>query len=388
MLFTNVIFNRSIFALNSLKCMEDGYNYSKIKVEKIRGRYINNAHIYGFINDLKGSCKLEMLGESVDKNPIYVINVGQGPNRILMWSQMHGNESTTTKAVIDLLHFLNNGTTLANDLLSKVTLKIIPILNPDGAIAYTRVNANNMDLNRDALNLTQPESRFLRAVFNDFRPHFCFNLHDQRTIFNVGDSNKPATVSFLAPAFDEELNTSPTREMAMRIIVAMNQALQKIIPGQVGRFDDSFNPNCVGDSFQMEKVPTILFEAGHYQEDYQREKTREFICTALYKAMYTIGNDETENYELDKYLEIPENKKLFFDIIIENANILDSDLGENECLGILFKETLQHDKIVFIPEIAEKGFKPNSFFGHKIVDCLKEEDLNWLRRERVLESMD
>jgi murein tripeptide amidase MpaA len=67
------------------------------------------------------------------------------------------------------------------------------MLNPDGADMYTRLNANEVDLNRDSQNLTQPESKVLREIFDLFQPHYCFNLHDQRTILRPV---KPATVSF------------------------------------------------------------------------------------------------------------------------------------------------------------------------------------------------
>ena len=58
----------------------------------------------------------------------------------------------------------------------------------------------------------------------------------------------------------------------MEVIIKMNNVLQNVIPNQVGIYDDSFNINCVGDSFQSKGVPTILFEAGHYKNDYSREK--------------------------------------------------------------------------------------------------------------------
>ncbi|WP_246054204.1 hypothetical protein [Antarcticibacterium flavum] len=35
--------------------------------------------------------------------PIHRITVGNGKIKIFAWSQMHGNESTTTKAVFDIL---------------------------------------------------------------------------------------------------------------------------------------------------------------------------------------------------------------------------------------------------------------------------------------------
>ena len=59
------------------------------------------------------------------------------------------------------------------------------MLNPDGATLYTRANANAVDLNRDSQDLTQPARRVLRATFERFKPDYCFNLHDQRTIFGT-----------------------------------------------------------------------------------------------------------------------------------------------------------------------------------------------------------
>jgi murein tripeptide amidase MpaA len=44
------------------------------------------------------------------------------------------------------------------------------MLNPDGADMYTRLNANEVDLNRDSQNLTQPESKVLREIFDLFQP--------------------------------------------------------------------------------------------------------------------------------------------------------------------------------------------------------------------------
>src|SRR5690606_25096737 len=112
-------------------------------------------------------------------------------------------ESTTTKAVFDLLNlFAYSKEDDVKAILENCTIGIIPMLNPDGARMYTRLNANHIDLNRDAQNLTQPESKILKACFDDFKPDFCFNLHGQRTIFSAGFTNKPATVSFLAPAQD------------------------------------------------------------------------------------------------------------------------------------------------------------------------------------------
>ncbi|MDE3740366.1 M14 family metallopeptidase [Maribacter polysaccharolyticus] len=356
-------------------------DFDSIKEDALNGRYITYDHIAPILNSIPTDFKVEKIGESVNNLPIHTITFGKGPIKILMWSQMHGNESTTTKAIFDLINFIDKHPTYSEPILTSCTIKIIPILNPDGAKSYTRINANQVDLNRDAQNRTQPESRILRGCYDQFNPDFCFNLHGQRTIFNVGNTSKPATVSFLAPAFDEQRNISPTREQSMRLIAAMNQELQELIPGQVGRYDDGFNSNCVGDTFQMLNVPTILFEAGHYKDDYAREKTRKFIFIALLKAINVISSDTVGDYDREAYFEIPDNNKLFYDILISNAHLLNPDKYEiGDSIGILYKEVLNNETVNFIPSVEKIG-KIENYFGHKTYDCASKIDFSDLKSQ-------
>ena len=184
--FTFVIFILFTFANEIV--YESISPYSSVVESKLAGRYITNTHIDPLLSDYNHS----IIGHSTSGLPIYRIRMGTGSTKVLMWSQMHGNESTTTKSLLDLLRFLNTNP----DWLDNLQLSIIPILNPDGAKAYTRGNANQVDLNRDAIDLSQVESRVLREEFDQFSPDYAFNLHDQRTIFGV--NGKPATVSLLA----------------------------------------------------------------------------------------------------------------------------------------------------------------------------------------------
>ena len=351
------------------------FEYQSIKEKRIKGRYVTYDHISGILKNLDTNFEVEEIGKSVKELPIKSVTFGIGPKRILMWSQMHGNESTTTKAIFDLINWVRTKSTLSNSILNNCTIKIIPILNPDGAKAFTRVNDNNIDLNRDAQDRSQPESKILRTCFEEFKPDFCFNLHDQRTIFNVGHKRNPATVSFLAPAFDEERNISESRSISMQLIVAMNRELQKIIPNQVGRYDDGFNANCVGDTFQMLGTPTILFEAGHYADDYGREGTRTFIFKALITALHVISTNSIGEFSNEDYFNIPENNKLFFDILIKNAHRINSfSYAKQDAIGILFKETLVNDAIKFLPKVERKG-NLQGYYGHLTYDCLNEANL-------------
>lgn len=354
--------------------------YTRFKENRVQGRYVANEHIIPFLEEKKREFDVKTIGHSVRKQPIYSITLGNGPLKILMWSQMHGNESTTTKSVLDLINFLSSDGRTSVHILERCTLRIIPILNPDGAEAYTRVNANQVDLNRDAKNRSQPESNVLRAEYDNFAPDFCFNLHDQRTIYNVGSTAKPATLSFLAPAYNVERSISETRQTAMQLIVAMNEILQTFIPGQVGRYDDTFNDNCVGDMFQLLNTPTILFEAGHFQEDYAREGTREYLFHALVHVLNVIAENTIDNYDDKVYFEIPENQKNFFDILVRN--VPEENSTKRKDIGILFTEVLTNGKIDFEPKVVQVE-NIEGYFGHTTYDFLKTADLKELEKQNL-----
>ncbi len=349
-------------------------DYSLYKEKSIQGRYINIASIQPCFSKL--SSPLIHIGDSVNGIKINAFKMGTGKKKVLMWSQMHGNESTTTKAVWDMVNFMQSEEALAKTILKECTLMIVPMLNPDGANVYTRENINKVDLNRDAKNLTQPESIAFRKLFESFQPDFCFNLHDERTLFSAGKTDKPATVSFLSPASNQERHITPAREVAMKLIVGMDSMLQKHIPGQVGRYDDGFNDNCIGDTLQMLGVPTILFESGHYPKDYEREKTRELIFLSIVEAMKIIATDKIDDYKTGDYFSIPGNHKLFFDILVKNPDVVNHEFDAGHSVGIRYKEVLENDKIVFRPEIAEIG-PLEGFYGHQTIECVDTKDFGF-----------
>jgi len=342
--------------------------YSGIKEERLYGRYITNNHVEHIIKEFKNVFEVEVVGASVLQKPIYSVKAGSGPVRIFIWSQMHGNESTTTKALFDFLNYLKSETEYAQTLLHHFTFYILPILNPDGAAAYTRVNANGIDLNRDSVNLTQPESQLLRKAFEYFTPDFCYNMHDQRTIFGVGDDPKPATVSFLAPSYNDGREINAVRQKAINLIAAMNDTLQEYIPGQVGRFDDSFNINCIGDMFQSLDVPTILFEAGHYENDYEREQTRKFIFFALFSGFKSIYENVIAITKIDDYFNIPQNKIIFYDMIYKKVKINYENKEKITNFASQYKEELIDNSVTFTAFISEIGNLEGKF-GHEEFDC-------------------
>lgn len=343
--------------------MDYDFLFENHKASSLFGRYITLESIEPLVK----KHAFDVVGSSVLGKPIYRIQIGAGPTKILMWSQMHGNESTTTKAVFDFLELLTSGDELGTSLLEKYTFCILPMVNPDGAFLYTRANANAVDLNRDSVDLSQPESTVLRKVFDAFQPNYGFNLHDQRSIFGVSDTGKPATVSFLAPSFDESKSYNVTRTKAVKWIETMHATLEKYIPGQIGRFDDGFNINCIGDRFQSLGVPTILFEAGHFHDDYEREITRKMIFISLVSGLLNYDENDVVFNDLSVYLQIPQNKIIFYDILIKNIEINYDGIEKITNIALQFKEELVEGNLHFVAFIAKIG-ELDSFFFHATYD--------------------
>ena len=332
-------------------------NYTDYKEKEIFGRYINNDSIA----NLNSKYSSEICGYSVNNLPIHFFKIGSGKTRLLIWSQMHGNESTSTKALFDSISFFCN---YEQKIYDDLTILVIPILNPDGALKYTRNNYNNVDLNRDAVDLTQPESLVLKKVYNDFNPDFCFNLHDQRSIYSTVNFNS-SILSFLSPSSDFERNETDSRVKSMKIILDIYDNLRKLIPNNIGRYNDEFNINCVGDTFQSLNTPTILFESGHYSQDYTREISRYYTSMAITYAVKSIYSKRFNLQNHKDYYNIPENSTNLCDVFIKNIKIKQSSSCQHINLSILYKEKLNlgSKEVEFLPEISEFG-KLEKVSGH------------------------
>lgn len=313
--------------------------YSQQKEENLFGKWIVFEDIQKLFSKHEASFDIEKIGTSELGKPIYQFKIGKGKKKVLLWSQMHGNESTGTKALFDLFNcFSNLNEKELSTILQNCTLLFIPMLNPDGAQVYTRVNANKVDLNRDAVNISQVESKILRLILDDFKPEFCFNLHDQRTIFGVEGTTNPATISFLAPSEEITRKITEGRKETMNVIVAMDKVLQEMIPNCVGRYTDEFYPTATGDNFQKLGYNTILIESGHYPIDYNREISREYTFYSILTGLYHIAT--TTNFSNNEgYFDIPNNAKLFYDIIHIYPN-------SDKKIAYQYKDEIIDDKLV------------------------------------------
>ena len=271
--------------------------------------------------------------KSSEGRNIYLIECGTGKTKVMLWSQMHGDEPTATMAMVDIFNFLENKTNnpkqnldpelekLRTDLLKKCTFYFIPMLNPDGAEAWTRYTALGIDMNRDALALQTPEGQLLKQLIFDLKPDFGFNLHDKNRRYSAGQTGNLATMSFLATAFNEAEEINPTRKRAIQVIVGMNQAVQEFIPNMVGRWSSEFEPRAFGDNIQKWGTTLILVESGGRKDDPEKQYIRKLNFVALLTGLQSITSNFYKKNNIKEYDKLPENSKAIFDLIIRNVTI-------------------------------------------------------------------
>ena len=336
----SLVFTAYSFGQQLSSFTEELFNeYSKYEVEGFSNMKVDPDFLQKQIDLITdkapGLFEIRLLGHSVEDRPIRMVSIGNGDIDVLMWSQMHGNESTATRSIVDLLSFIaeNREQKSVNSLLQDLRIHFIPMLNPDGASRWTRENAIGIDLNRDALRLIAPESQILKRVRDSLNADYGFNLHDQSKYYNVERLSNEASISFLATAFDYEKSRSAGRDEAMQLISYLYQINQKYIPNHTGRYNDDFEPRAFGDNIQKWGTKLILIETGGFKNDPDKQLGRKLNFVLIGSALEAIRKGLHKAIAVEQYSQIPSNDRNLFDLKIEkvqkkvNGSYYTVDLG-------------------------------------------------------------
>lgn len=260
----------SIFLMNTNATAQTAQDYARIwdkqHISKMPASQVRHKDLQNYLNRLKSlGIKVEEVGRSYENREIYQAEWGKGATKVFMWSQMHGDEPTATSGLMDLFEFLQTNReklSWVKELENKLTIRIVPMLNPDGQEAYQRRNLQGIDINRDAVNLVTPEGRLLKKLRDEWQPDIGFNLHNQNELTTVGNTPEQATISFLAVSGDPEGKSNAGHLRNRRISSLMINALSEFMPGHIARYDDEYNPRAFGDRISEWGTPVILIETG------------------------------------------------------------------------------------------------------------------------------
>lgn len=210
----------------------------------------------------RGRLKVGSIGKSVLGKDIVLVTLknpsteNTSTKKLFIICRQHGDEPATTEAMMKLIRDMDtDNSTQTLDLLSKVSFYIVPMVNPDGADAFTRRNANGADLNRDWLYLSQPETRAVKEMVDIVKPDIILDEHELSPGNNRSDFVETAGISS---------GTLPQ-------VVAESERLQNLVIGMLrvhnmkvraAHIEDQCPARLAHRFFPIfEGIPALLFES-------------------------------------------------------------------------------------------------------------------------------
>jgi len=245
---------------------------------------------------------------------------------ILAWSLMHGNETTGAEALTTLIQQPTFG---------RKSWCIIPVLNPDGADAFSRMNHHGKDVNRDAIRAETCEGQALLSLLSVVQPKLVLNLHDQRSCFRGMGSDRPATFSLLAPCSNPKHEGGFDAEASKVAGWMANQISHQHPHWGLARFNDRHYPNAFGDLWQSHAA-TVTLETGITLVDWTRGETAQALAMLLVTLDGTCW-DEIFQANPHDYLKLPMN--------IDDAMDARVQTGNGQSYLLTYHEALQQGKL-------------------------------------------
>src|SRR5690606_19276476 len=123
-------------------------------------------------------------------------------------------------------------------------------------------------------------------------------------------------IALLAPATSEDRGYNDVRSRARLVASRIASGLADVIPGQVARYDDAFNPRAFGDLIQTWGTSTVLIESGAIAGDPQKQRLRALNVAALVDAFVAIGEGTYATSDPDVYESLNENRGVSYDLLI------------------------------------------------------------------------
>lgn len=96
--------------------------------------------------------------------------------RVLVVAGQHGDEYNPVQAALALSRELAAGS--RPELIQRCVIIVVPMANPDGVASTNRLNAAGIDMNRDWLDRTATETRFIHSLIKTWRPQAIIDTHE------------------------------------------------------------------------------------------------------------------------------------------------------------------------------------------------------------------
>jgi hypothetical protein len=303
--------------------------------------------------------KITEIGKSYEQRPIHEIKFGEGPIKIVAWSQMHGDEATATMAIADILLFLTQDgddfREFRKNLHQKISLHFLPKLNADGAQKWQRETALGVDMNRDAQTLITPEAQLLSQWVNQIQPTFAFNLHDQNRLYSAGNTKHQTHIALLATPGDEKGTWTDSRLRAAKLANRLTRQLKPYLENKIAKWTDEYERRAFGDTFQSRNFGLLLIESGGAAWDLEKQSLRKLNACMLLDAFHAIAESKWEEENIELYTKLPTNEKAIVDIKITNAPLTEDNSQRGDIVIKLKEKSGSNLKISYSWTIDDIG---------------------------------
>jgi hypothetical protein len=280
--------------------------------------------ILGTLVDEAGCLSREEIGRSAEDRPLYAVRFGSGPLRVLLFSQMHGDEPSHTMGLADLLCYFARepDDERVRRIAEGLTIAAIPMLNPDGAERFIRTNAQGIDINRDARAWRTPEMQAFKRFHDEFRPDFVLNLHDQDVRKRVGKEGAITALAMLATPGNPEMEDDERRIRAKRLCGAILRAVEPLAEGRVARFQEEYNPTGSGEYTKRAGAVSLLLECGYWPDDPEKQFLRKLSFVAILTALEALADGSYEQVPVEEYESLEENDTSVFDLLVRGGTVV------------------------------------------------------------------
>ncbi|WP_447553414.1 DUF4214 domain-containing protein [Vreelandella sp. EE22] len=252
----------------------------------VQDGFRSNEQLYADLQALDerfDTLSLTQAGASVEGRPLFAASVGDGPRKLMIVTQQHGDEPVGTEAAMYFLEWLSGDSEAAQALRAEVSVTVMPRVNPDGFARWEQLvlgnldpettldprrNSADIDLNRtwdssEALDATlAPETVAIRAILAAFEPEVLLDYHNQNNYLNA--AGELETMSILWPTNDGvEPGITVTAQQAA---VALAQGVELFDYGFLSLFPGGDAADIGRNGIAIDGTPVLLIEQRGLEE--------------------------------------------------------------------------------------------------------------------------
>ncbi len=283
-----------------------------------------NDWLHGLLEKTPVTAELFTAGHSYEGLALPAFKFGTGPRRVLVWARQHGNEPDCTAGLCMAMEelLLRSTEPIAQRIHSELSFLVLPMVNPDGVARFSRRNAQQIDINRDAIAEATPEGSTLKRLRDEFEPELCFNLHDMNPRKSA-ERQHLVSLAFQAGPFTKEDIDNPVRLRAKKFCAIMAEQARAHTATNVARYTADYMHRAFGDSMMRWGVSSILIEAGGwYEEEGGDDFVRRLFALCLLRGLHAAAGREDDSVDAELYDTLPfDSFTLFSDVFLEGGQV-------------------------------------------------------------------